>query len=180
MAKNNVIDSLIMASQASSRIEGKSASRYSYFTIILFALISIGLLIALLFGTVIYKNVNTSRIQADRERSGIAVIANAIRYGDNVNAVKLGNGPEGRSLVIEESAPSGVYEVRFYLSDGEIVQEYSRQDSPYDPSKASKISDSKVFDASIDDGMVDITTDQGDISVALRTYQPLLSGTANG
>lgn len=168
-----------MASQASSRIESKSASRYSYFTIILFALISIGLLVALLFGTVVYKSVNASRIQADKERSGIAVISNAIKYGDNINAVKLGNGPEGKSLVIEEVAPSGVYEVRFYLSDGEIVQEYSRQESPYDPTKATTITDSNVFDASIDNGMVDITTDQGEVSVALRTYEPVV-GAING
>ena len=70
--------------------------------------------------------------------------------------------------VLRETLPSGVYETRLYRYDGVIMAEYALADAPYDPSKATAIVRSSVFDFSYGGGLLTIVTDAGQTSVALR------------
>lgn len=129
------------------------------------------LLIALVLGVTVYKNVATIEMSADEGRLGKQVIANVVRSDDGIGTIKIGKGPEGPSLVAVENIESGSYETRIYLTEGTIVQEYTFAGSPYNPSNAVKLANSSRFDLSYNDGLLTILTDQGATSVALRSMQ---------
>ena len=88
-----------------------------------------------------------------------------------MNAVRVGVGPEGPSLVLVEYLDTGTYETRIYLINDAIVEEYAVSGTPYDASRSVKLADSSKFDLSYDSGLLTIKTDQGTTEVALRTMQ---------
>ena len=85
------------------------------FTVLLFALFIVALLIAIMTGTGLYRALVEVRDQADDTRLATGLIANSVRAADSVDAVGAGKGPEGRSLVLTERLDSGTFETRIYL-----------------------------------------------------------------
>lgn len=139
------------------------------FTALLFALFVIALLLAVVAGTNVYRNLNDVRSGADEARLGLTLLANNVRANDAADAIAAGTGPEGRSLVLVERLDSGTYETRIYRHEGNIVEEYALADAAYTPEKAVVICPSDVFDFSYGNGLLTITTDQGSADVALRS-----------
>lgn len=139
------------------------------FTAVLFALFLFTLLMAILAGTNVYKALNDVRQNVDNTRLSLNLVANTVHANDEVNSVAVGQGPEGKSLVLVEQLESGTYETRVYLYEGYIVQEYSLSNAPYTPERASKIAPSDIFDFSYANGLLTINTSQGSTSVALRS-----------
>lgn len=129
------------------------------------------LLLALFLGVSVYQHVATAQLASDQGRLGKQLLANNIRSKDGSGTVRIGNGPEGRSLVLVEELESGTYETRIYLSNGQIVQEYAFAGAAYNPDKAIKLVDSSKFLISYDSGLVTIVTDQGASEIALRSMQ---------
>ena len=78
-------------------------------------------------------------------RMGTSLIANTVRAVDAVDAVTVGEGPEGRALVLVEHLDSGTFETRLYLHDGWIVEEYAVAGSPYDPAGAVQVAASQTL-----------------------------------
>lgn len=139
------------------------------FTALLFALFVIALLLAVVAGTNVYRNLNDVRSGADEARLGLTLLTNNVRANDAADAIAAGTGPEGRSLVLVERLDSGTYETRIYRHEGNIVEEYALADAAYTPEKAVVICPSDVFDFSYGNGLLTITTDQGSADVALRS-----------
>lgn len=71
-------------------------------------------------------------------------------------------------LVLRETLPSGNYETRIYLSNGNIVEEYAVEGSPYGPATATVIAPSDTFSFSYTNGVLTIQTDSGETRVAIR------------
>lgn len=168
------------------------------FTGLLFALFVATLLMAILAGTDVYRGLNREGDAADNQRLSLTLLANDVRANDQIDAVAcawvteegvdmvVAQGREelglpeaagasdtrclldGPALVLRETLPSGVYETRLYRYDGVIMEEYALADAPYDPSKATAIVRSSVFDFSYGGGLLTIVTDAGQTSVALR------------
>ena len=139
------------------------------FTALLFALFVIALLLAVVAGTNVYRNLNDVRSGADEARLGLTLLTNNVRANDAADAIAAGTGPEGRSLVLVERLDSGTYETRIYRHEGNIVEEYALADAAYTPENAVVICPSDVFDFSYGNGLLTITTDQGSADVALRS-----------
>ena len=131
----------------------------------------LALLLALFSGATVYKNISDSTAKTNDARVGAGLVCNAIRANDAKGVVAVGEGPEGRSLVIRETLATGSYETRFYLYEGNVVQEYSLAGSGYTPEKATEVTASDTFDFSYSDGLLAVTTDQGTAEVALRYMQ---------
>lgn len=149
------------------------------FTGLLFALFVATLLMAILAGTDVYRGLNREGDAADNQRLSLTLLANDVRANDQIDAVACAWVTEdgasdtrclldGPALVLRETLPSGVYETRLYRYDGVIMEEYALADAPYDPSKATAIVRSSVFDFSYGGGLLTIVTDAGQTSVALR------------
>ena len=148
------------------------------FTGLLFALFVATLLMAILAGTDVYRGLNREGDAADNQRLSLTLLANDVRANDQIDAVACAwVTEEGVDMVVaqgreelglRETLPSGVYETRLYRYDGVIMEEYALADAPYDPSKATAIVRSSVFDFSYGGGLLTIVTDAGQTSVALR------------
>lgn len=139
------------------------------FTVLLFALFIVALLIAIMTGTGLYRALVDVRDQADTARLATGLIANSVRAADAVDAVGAGQGPEGRSLVLTERLDSGAFETRIYAYQGSIVEEYAPADAAYTPEKASPIVASERFAFTYADGLLTVETDDGSAQVALRS-----------
>ncbi len=141
------------------------------FSPLLLAVFFVALLLALIAGVSVYRVV--TGVQADNAsvREGAGLICNVVRANDAKGAIAVGQGPEGKSLVVVETLDSGTYETRFYLHEGKIVQEYSLATNAYAPERATEVTESNTFDFSYSGGLLRVTTDQGTAEVALRYTQ---------
>jgi hypothetical protein len=104
-----------------------------------------------------------------RLESGL--LANSVHVADAADAVEVGEGPEGKALVLVERLDSGTYETRIYQYAGNIVQEYAIQGRDYTPDRAQVLTPSATFDFSLSDNLLTVSTDQGLFNVALRSDQ---------
>ncbi len=149
--------------------EGFSVKRI--FPSIVLGVFFVVLLLGLISGVIVYKSISESTAQSDSQRQGAALICNAVHANDATGAIAVGEGPEGRSLVIVEKLSTGTYETRFYLYQGEVLQEYSIEGSAYTPEKATAVVQSGTFDFAYSHGLLTVTTDSGTSEVALRSAQ---------
>ena len=148
---------------------GHSAKRM--FPSVIMGVFFIALLLALISGVTVYRSVSDNAKATDTLRQGAGLICNAVHANDAKEAIAVGKGPEGRSLVIVESLKSGTFETRFYLHQGKVLQEYSTAGSPYNPETASVVTNSSRFVFGYEHGLLSVTTDQGTAEVALRAQQ---------
>ena len=153
------------------RDEPRSHLPRQLFVGVLMVVFFVMLLLALMVSVSIYHRVADIQFATSEDRLGKQLIANYVRTTDSVNAVKVGTGPEGQSLVLLERLDSGNYETRIYLYEGAIVEEYAIEGSPYTYSKATKLVDSSKFSFGYENGLLTIVTDQGSTCIALRTTQ---------
>ena len=141
------------------------------FTVALFALFVIALLLAILAGTGVYRALRAADGAASDERLSTSLIANAVRATDAAGSVSAAEGPEGPALVLTEHLDSGDYQTRFYLYCGFVVQEYALADAPLAPDAATPVVESASFSFELDEGtgLLRVSTDAGEVLVALRS-----------
>ena len=160
-----------LAKDARDDASRKSEKYVGVFPLLLFAFFVIALLMAIIAGTSIYRSLSNMRASSNDARLGLNLIANSVRASDASGSVAVGTGPEGRSLVLVESMPSGTYETRIYRYQGSILEEYSLAGSSYTPGKATRLTGSQTFGFSYKGGLLTVTTDQGSVDIALRNLQ---------
>ena len=141
------------------------------FTSILFGFIMFFLFVSILIGIQTYRSINTAHSLANETLLGVSLIANSISFNDSINAVSVGQGPEGRALVLTENLNGSSYETRFYAYQGNVVQEYTASENPYTPQASQVVATSKRFDFTFDSGLITIWLDHSTSNVALRSYQ---------
>ena len=141
------------------------------FTVALFALFVVALLLAILAGTGVYRALRAADGAASDERLSTSLIANAVRATDAAGSVSAAEGPEGPALVLAEHLDSGDYQTRFYLYRGFVVQEYALADAPLAPDAATPVVESASFSFELDEGsgLLRVSTDAGEVLVALRS-----------
>ncbi len=127
------------------------------------------LLLALIASVMVYKSLTDTQTQTNTARENIGLIYHAVRANDATNAIAVGQGPEGQSLVIRETTNTDSFETRFYLYNDAVLQEYSLASSFYTPEKASRIIESNTFYFSYSSGLLSVTTDYGTTQIALRS-----------
>lgn len=149
-----------------------SASTNRMFAAVLFGLFIVMLLLAFLVGINVYQALNTMAESESTQRLEQSFLANTIHSNDMNNAVEVGEGPEGKALVLRETVDgANSYETRIYASNGAIVQEYALDGSPYAPEKAIELFDSELFDFTYENGLLTIYTDSGSANIALRSAE---------
>lgn len=170
MEFNDAARMVALSSAAKPKIEseGMSPAKRLFPALVLGAFF-LALLMALVTGALVYKSITDSTAATNATRQGAGLVCNAIHSNDAKGAIAVGQGPEGRSLVIVELLDSGTYETRFYLYQGNVVQEYSLAGSAYSPETASPVTESSTFDFSYSHGLLTVTCDQGTSEVALRS-----------
>lgn len=148
------------------RIGGKVAA------LVLFALFTVVLLVALAAGVRAYAHLTDAQDQVRTDRFADNLVVNAVRAADAFNAVSAADGPEGPVLVLSQRTAAGTFQTRIYASEGTLYQEYALDEAPLDPKTATPIMQTDTFAFSFADGLLEVTTDQGTACVALRCAQP--------
>ena len=165
------IDYNAVASFERSKTTKAKVANSRTFTVILLAVFFIVLMTGLAIGVAMYQTVANNQIDTNEARMQAGLLASNVRANDTANAIGVGNGPEGRALVLTERDDDGAYEMRVYLYQGNIVQEYSVAGSAYTPERAQPLIASTEFDFELHGNLLVIFTDQGATNVALRSYQ---------
>lgn len=142
------------------------------FTVVLLAIFFVMLMTGLAAGVAMYQAVANNQLDTNAARMQAGLLASNIHANDSINAIGTGNGPEGRALVLtERDQDGGAYEMRIYLYQNNIVQEYSVAGSAYTPDRAQPLLPSSSFDFELHGDLLVIFTDQGATNIALRSYQ---------
>lgn len=179
--KNPVTSAVISLGKIKERDASRSGSRFSgFYTLVLFGLVVAALMISLLFATTVYGAINGERVEGDENRAALNVIANSIRQTDASEFVTSKKGPQGNALVLVEHTKNGDYETRYYLYNGMLLQEYSREGADFDPEDAVEIAPLKEFSFDYDDNLITVYTDKGLIEIAIRSQtndEPVEDGT---
>lgn len=168
--KSPVTSAVISLGKIKERDATRSGSRFAgFYTLVLFGLVVVALMISLLFATTVYGAINTERVEGDENRAALNVIANSIRQTDAFEFAISKKGPQGNSLVLVEHTKNGNYETRYYLYKGMLLQEYTRESAPFNPEDAVQIANLNEFTFAIDDSLITVFTDKGQIEVAIRS-----------
>lgn len=142
------------------------------FTVVLLAVFFVVLMAGLAVGVAMYQAVANNQLETNAARMQAGLLASNVHANDTASAIGTGNGPEGRALVLTERGEDGsAYEMRIYLYQGNVVQEFSLAGSAYTPDRAQPLISSSSFDFAMHGNLLVIFTDQGATNVALRSNQ---------
>ena len=163
----NSVASFERTKQPRSRVRGTHA-----FAGVLLAVFFVVLMAGMAAGVAMYQAVANNQLDTNAARMQAGLLASNIHANDSENALGTGNGPEGRSLVLMKCDADGQkYEMRLYLYQGKIVQEYSLAGAAYTPERAQPLLTSNTFEFELYGKLLVIHTDQGATNIALRSYQ---------
>lgn len=166
------INYAIVSAFERSKEQGKAQPRSSrLFSVVLMCVFFVTLMAGLASGAIMYKHISDTQANVNEIHLQSGLLANIVHANDNLRSVSSGEGPEGKALVLVEEINGGLYETRVYLYEGAVMQEYAISGRDYAPTRATRLFDSQTFDFSFDGELVVITTDQGSVSVALRSDQ---------
>ncbi len=147
----------------------KKGDLFAMLEAILFVVVMALLMAALAVGVLTYTRISDTRSADDRARIAGSVVANGVRYADAVDAVRVGEGPEGPALVLAVNTEAGEYETRIYQYEGMLVEEYALQGAAYTPQRATKLVENSLFSfVYTEDGLLEVTTDAGTTAIALH------------
>ena len=141
-----------------------------YYTVGIFALLTAGILMLAVFGANVYNRIVDSQFANNDRRAVLSYLSTSVRSYDGGGAVSAGRGPEGDSLVLSSTGDDGyVYELRIYLYQGNLMEDYQESGTAYDPKSAQPIGKTNTFSVVLKDGNVRISTSQGNVLVHLRS-----------
>lgn len=171
----NISYAVVQAFEKSKDRTSERASR-RLFTIVLLVVFFIALMGGLAAGVMVYRSVAATQADTSVQRMQTGLISSIVRANDDASSLGTGTGPEGPSLVMTENLPSGTYEMRIYLYQGQVVEEYSVAGMPYTPERAQALVPSETFGFTAKGKLLTVTTDQGPVDIALRSVQVKTGG----
>ena len=166
----NISYAVVSAFERTKNDSGAHASR-RFFTIALLIVFFIALMGALAAGVSVYQSTANTQSHTNNVRMQSGLMTSIVHANDTADAISQGSGPEGPALVLTEHLSTGDFEMRFYLYEGNIVQEYSLEGAAYTPGRAQALIPSETFGFTQSGNLVTITTDDGSFDVALRSMQ---------
>lgn len=144
----------------------------------IFALFIICLLLVLIAGAKAYKSLVSADNATKVTRFAEGIFENSVRACDEAGSVKRGTAFEGDMLVLSQTTKAGVFETRFYLYQGTLMQEYVSQSSPLNPDLAVPVMQTQEFSFLYKNNLLTITTDEGTAEIAVRSSMLNSKGTA--
>lgn len=144
-------------------------SRNKVAGLVLFTIFVVCMLLVLVVGVKIYASAAAAEDASNLQRFSSGVLENSVRACDEAGSVAKVKGPEGNALVLKQTTDAGVFETRFYLFQGMLVQEYVPAGTPFSPDTATDIAKTSTFEFTNTAGLLTVTTDEGTTIIALRS-----------
>ena len=130
-----------------------------FLSIGLSALFLLGFLLVVVFGARSYRDAVDSQYGNMDERALSAYLAASIKANDSKGAVHIEDSDYGQVLVVTDAESD--WALRYYLSDGRLVEDFARDGSPLAPEDAQQIAPTKIFTLEIsENGLLTVTTDE--------------------
>lgn len=124
------------------------------------ALFLTGFLLLVAFGARSYRDVVDAQYGNMDQRALTAYLAAALKANDAPGALSLEEGEYGQMLVVHDAHSD--YVLRYYLYEGELVEDFARVGAPLAPGEAQPIAPTRVFSVERgENGLVAVTTDAG-------------------
>ena len=131
-----------------------------FLSIGLSALFLLGFLLVVVFGARSYRDAVDSQYGNMDERALSAYLAASIKANDSKGAVHIEDSDYGQVLVVTDAESD--WALRYYLSDGRLVEDFARDGSPLAPEDAQQIAPTEIFTLEIsENGLLTVTTDEG-------------------
>ena len=130
------------------------------------AVLFLVILLLVVFTARSYQHGVDSQYENDAQRIVCAYVATAVKDHDGGEVTPTDfDGHPGISIADGETG----FAHKIYLSDGELMEEYSRSDMPVNPQTASKIGETSLFEIEyISENLLEIKTDKGASYVNVR------------
>ena len=138
------------------------------FSLALFVLMLGCVLMLAVFGAQVYRALTESQSRNNAQRASLSYVAARLRASDAAAGVSIEDGPQGQALVLADVGEATGYETRIYVYDGNLVEEYTRQDADFDPASAQIVAQTDTFTLTEDGHLVTVTTNQGMVRVYLH------------
>lgn len=153
------------------RARGRSVTKrpMHLMSMALIAVFFMALMSCLAVGARMYRAAARAQLEANDLHLQSGLITNLVRSNDVEGALRVDDGPEGQALVLSRTLASGTYETRLYHYQGQLVQEFTAADQPYDPTNATALLATDTFSFAVDDHLITFTTDCGSFVVCLRS-----------
>ena len=130
------------------------------------AVLFLVILLLVVFTARSYQHGVDSQYENDTQRIVCAYVATAVKDHDGGEVTPMDfDGYPGISIADGDTG----FAHKIYLSDGQLLEEYSRTDMPVNPQTASKIGETSLFEIQyISDNLLEIKTDKGASYVNVR------------
>lgn len=147
-------------------ISSRRSNRGHVWTLLLFAVVMLLMLVAIVFGVRVYDAATRANAATTQLRAVEGYLSSALKATDKNNAVSVAAGPQGDTLRIATGDGNAT---SIYLSDGSLVEEYGAAGNALDPQSAVPIARLESFSADISESRVIVTTDVGTVVASLRS-----------
>lgn len=130
------------------------------------AVLFLVILLLVVFTARSYQHGVDSQYENDTQRIVCAYVATAVKDHDGGEVTPMDfDGNPGISIADGDTG----FAHKIYLSEGQLLEEYSRADMPVNPQTASKIGETSLFEIQyISDNLLEIKTDKGASYVNVR------------
>jgi len=132
------------------------------------------LLVCLLtfLGTGTYRFILLRKAENSADRGSLSYIRNQVKNHDTENSVELRE--NGSMLVLLESDGENVYEMRIYVHDGTLMEEYVPAGREVNPDKAQRLTETDFLNGEwITDHLLKVTTGEGSAFIRLFSGEVL-------
>ena len=132
------------------------------------ALFLLGFLLLVVFGARSYRDVVDRQYGNMDQRGLTAYIAASVKANDSRGALSVEDSAYGQVLVVAD--PDTGYALRYYLCDGQLVEDLARAGEPLAPEEAQRLAPTSSFRVEAVSGeMLCVTTDAGRALLRLRS-----------
>ena len=144
-----------------------SGSPFGLYTVGIAVLFLAGFLSLVVFGAQIYRDVAACQTGNNETRALLSYVANCVKSGDRKGNISVRDSEYGQVLVIADS--SG-YALHIYCSGGRLLEEYSAENAPLNPERASTLGETERFTIETTaENALTISTDAGSVLLVLRS-----------
>ncbi|WP_434309841.1 DUF4860 domain-containing protein [Hominifimenecus sp. rT4P-3] len=142
----------------------------TFYTLGIYGLLLTGCLLLVLLGARTYGRTVESQRENDNQRAILSYLSTSIRNHDHENAVAIEQGPEGDMLVMTDEANEKSYVTRIYLSEGELIEEFSRAEADFGQGEKQSIGRCRILEMEwVGDRSLQLRLDEGSVLVSLRS-----------
>ena len=135
------------------------------FSLTLFSVFAMAVLMVLLSGAQIYQNVVNDMTEQFESRTSISYITTKLHRCDSMNSVKVDMFGDGEALFLSEVGEDGrMYDTIIYLYEGNVKEQYVERGNSFPPSTGMTILSVHSMHFSIQNGnliVINYTTGEG-------------------